>query len=55
MRIISGKYKGKKIYEDLVFKTSHKYEKAGKYKVAVKVTDVFGNDGIVIKDVVIGR
>ena len=49
------KYKGKKIYEDLVFKTSHKYEKAGKYKVAVKVTDVFGNDGIVIKDVVIGR
>ena len=41
------KRKGKKTVEDLVFKAFHTYEKSGEYTIAVKVTDVFGNDGIV--------
>lgn len=40
------KRKGKKVVEDLVFKAFHKYEKPGEYIIAIKVTDVFGNDGI---------
>ena len=47
------KRKGKKVVEDLVFKAFHTYEKAGEYTIAVKVTDVFGNDGIVTIKVVI--
>lgn len=47
------KRKGKKVVEDLVFKAFHTYEKAGEYTIAVKVTDVFGNDGIVTTKVVI--
>ncbi len=47
------KKKGKKIVEDLVFKAFHSYEKLGEYTIAVKVTDVFGNDGIVTTTVVI--
>lgn len=47
------KRKGKKTVEDLVFKAFHTYEKAGEYTIAVKVTDVFGNDGIVTTKVVI--
>jgi len=47
------KRKGKKILEDLVFKAFHTYEKSGEYTIAVKVTDVFGNDGIVTTKVVI--
>ncbi len=47
------KRKGKKVVEDLVFKAFHTYEKAGEYTIAVKVTDVFGNDGIVTAKVVI--
>jgi PKD repeat protein len=35
------------VVDDLVFKAFHTYEKAGEYTIAVKVTDVFGNDGIV--------
>ena len=47
------KRKGKKIVEDLVFKALYTFEKAGEYTIAVKVTDVFGNDGIVTTKVVI--
>lgn len=47
------KRNGKKIVEDLVLKAFHSYEKSGEYTVAVKVTDVFGNDGIVTTKVVI--
>lgn len=47
------KRKGKKIVEDIVFKTFSTYEKAGEYTIAVKVTDVFGNDGIVTTKVII--
>ena len=47
------KRKGKKMLEDLVFKAFHTYEKSGEYTIAVKVTDVFGNDGIVTTKVVI--
>ncbi len=47
------KRKGKKVVEDLVFKAFHTYEKSGEYTIAVKVTDVFGNDGIVTTKVVI--
>jgi len=47
------KRKGKKVSEDLVFKAFHTYGKVGEYTIAVKVTDVFGNDGIVITQVVI--
>ncbi|MFH1657519.1 MAG: DNA methyltransferase [bacterium] len=47
------KRKGKKMVEDLVFKAFHTYEKSGEYTIAVKVTDVFGNDGIVTTKVVI--
>ncbi len=47
------KRKGKKTVEDLVFKAFHTYKKSGEYTIAVKVTDVFGNDGIVTTKVVI--
>lgn len=47
------KRKGKKMVEDLVFKAFHTYEKSGEYTIAVKVTDVFGNDGIVTTKIVI--
>lgn len=47
------KRKGQKTIEDLVFKAFLTYEKAGEYTIAVKVTDVFGNDGIVTTKVVI--
>ncbi len=47
------KRKGKKVTEDLVFKAFHTYEKVGEYTIAVKVTDVFGNDGIVTAKVVV--
>ena len=47
------KRKGKKIVEDLVFKAFYTFEKAGDYTIAVKVTDVFGNDGIVTTKIVI--
>ena len=47
------KRKGKKVVEDLVFKAFHSYEKPGEYTIAVKVTDVFGNDGIVTITIVI--
>lgn len=47
------KRKGKKVTEDLVFKAFHTYEKSGEYTIAVKVTDVFGNDGIVTAKVVV--
>ncbi|MCX6718422.1 MAG: DNA methyltransferase [Candidatus Staskawiczbacteria bacterium] len=49
------KRNGKKMVEDLVFKAFHTYEKAGEYTIAVKVTDVFGNDGIVTTKVVIKK
>jgi len=47
------KHKGKKVVEDLTFKAFNTYEKKGEYTIAVKVTDVFGNDGIVTTKVVI--
>lgn len=47
------KRKGKKTVEDLVLKAFHTYEKSGEYTIAVKVTDVFGNDGIVITKVIV--
>ena len=47
------KRKGKKVIEDLTFKAFNTYEKNGEYTIAVKVTDVFGNDGIVTTRVVI--
>ncbi len=47
------KRKGKKTVEDLVFKAFHTYEKRGEYTIAVKVTDVFGNDGIITKKVIV--
>ncbi|NQU83239.1 MAG: site-specific DNA-methyltransferase [Parcubacteria group bacterium] len=49
------KRKGKKIVEDLVFKAFNTYKKAGEYTIAVKVTDVFGNDGIVEAKIVIKK
>lgn len=49
------KSKGKKVVEDLIFKAFHTYEKAGEYTIAVKVTDIFGNDGIVTAKVVIKK
>ena len=45
--------RGKKVVEDLVFKAFHTYEKNGEYTIAVKVTDVFGNDGIITTKIVI--
>ena len=47
------KRKGKKVVDDLTFKAFNTYEKKGEYTIAVKVTDVFGNDGIVTTKVVI--
>ncbi|KKU70490.1 MAG: methylase N-4/N-6 domain protein [Parcubacteria group bacterium GW2011_GWA2_47_21] len=47
------KRKGKKVVEDLIFKAFHTYEKSGEYTIAVKVVDIFGNDGIVMTKVVI--
>lgn len=47
------KRNGNKVVEDLVLKAFHSYEKSGEYTIAVKVTDVFGNDGIVTTNVVI--
>jgi len=47
------KRSGKKVVEDLVLKAFHTYEKEETYTVAVKVTDVFGNDGIITTKVVI--
>lgn len=47
------KRKGKKVVEDLIFKAFNTYEKKGEYTIAGKVTDVFGNDGIVTTKVVI--
>ena len=47
------KRKGKKVIEDLVFKAFYTYEKPGEYTIAVKVTDVFGNDGIITKRVIV--
>ena len=41
------KRKGKKVVEDLAFKAFRTYDKPGEYTIAVKVTDVFGNDGII--------
>ncbi|MFH1598111.1 MAG: site-specific DNA-methyltransferase [Patescibacteria group bacterium] len=49
------KRKGKKVIENLVFKAFHTYDKTGEYVVAVKVTDVFGNDGIVTTKIVIKK
>jgi adenine-specific DNA-methyltransferase len=49
------KRKGKKVIEDLVFKAFHTYENPGEYTIAVKVTDVFGNDGIVTAKVVVKK
>jgi len=43
----------KKVVDDLTFKAFNTYEKKGEYTIAVKVTDVFGNDGIVTTKVVI--
>lgn len=47
------KRKGKSVVEDLIFKSFHTYEKPGEYTIAAKVTDVFGNDGIVTTKIVI--
>lgn len=38
--------RGKRETEPLVFAAEFKYEQAGTYRVAARVTDVFGNDGI---------
>lgn len=46
------KRNGKKS-ELLVFKAFYTYEKPGEYIIAVKVTDVFGNDGIITRRVVV--
>lgn len=40
------KRKGNKVLEDIVFKAFHTYEKPGEYTIAIKITDIFGNDGI---------
>ena len=49
------KRKGKKVIEDLVFKAFRTYEKSGEYTIAVKVTDVFGNDGIVTAKIIVKK
>ena len=43
----AGKEKG----EPLVLTAQFKYEESGKYLVAARVTDVFGNDGIATVEV----
>jgi adenine-specific DNA-methyltransferase len=47
------KVKGRKIVEDITFKAFYNYKKSGEYTIAVKVTDVFGNDGIVTTKIII--
>lgn len=47
------KRNGKKFAEDLVFKAFYTYEKPSEYTIAVKVTDVFGNDGIITRRVAV--
>jgi hypothetical protein len=41
------KRKNNKTVEDIVYQAYHTYEQPGEYTIAVKVTDVFGNDGII--------
>ena len=38
--------RSKKDVEPLVFTAEYKYQEPGRYRVAARVTDVFGNDGI---------
>ena len=38
---------------ELTFSAECRYEQAGTYRVAAKVTDVFGNDGIATVDVTV--
>ena len=47
--IIKGKL------DPLVLTAETVYDKAGTYQIAARVTDVFGNDGIAVVDVEVGR
>ncbi len=38
--------RSKKDVDPLVFTAEYKYQQPGRYRVAARVTDVFGNDGI---------
>lgn len=47
--------KGKGKLDPLVLTAETVYDKAGTYQIAARVTDVFGNDGIAVVDVEVGR
>ncbi|WP_363169935.1 site-specific DNA-methyltransferase [uncultured Lamprocystis sp.] len=47
--------RGKGRVDPLVLTAECRYEQPGRYQIAARVTDVFGNDGISIVDVEVGR
>lgn len=47
--------RGKNKLDPLVLVAETVYEKPGRYQIAARVTDVFGNDGIAVVDVEVGR
>jgi adenine-specific DNA-methyltransferase len=47
--------RGKNQLDPLVLVAESRYDRPGRYQVAARVTDVFGNDGISVVDVEVGR
>lgn len=47
--------RGKNKLDPLVLTAESRYERPGRYQIAARVTDVFGNDGIAVVDVEVGR
>ena len=47
--------RGKGRVEPLVLTAECRYDQPGRYQIAARVTDVFGNDGISVVDVEVGR
>ncbi|MDP2315088.1 MAG: site-specific DNA-methyltransferase [Pseudomonadota bacterium] len=47
--------RGKNKLDPLVLTAESRYERPGRYQIAARVTDVFGNDGISVVDVEVGR
>jgi hypothetical protein len=47
--------RGRGKVEPLVLEAEQRYAQPGRYRIAARVTDVFGNDGISVVDVEVGR
>jgi adenine-specific DNA-methyltransferase len=47
--------RGKDKVDPIEWEAETRYERPGRYQVAARVTDVFGNDGIAVVDVEVGR